>query len=213
MNILWVKNDLSAFFEPARGNQESRYSVGGETRPGGHPPYDRSGAGLGARAEVLPAIRAARPGAVVAVVGRRPLPSVQALAARHPEVRVAGEVPDVRPYLARAAVMVVPLRIGRGTRINISAAMACGNALVSTPLDAERRNIDDGTNILLANGARSPAAAVVALLRDDRRRPWVGQADCRLCTERFWWQRVPPRFGKICAQAATGWRESDGRRG
>jgi polysaccharide biosynthesis protein PslH len=65
------------------------------------------------------------PNAKLDVVGRRPSQRLQALAAEHPNhVHMTGWVDDIRPYLGRSAVCVVPLRIGSGTRLKIFEAMA-----------------------------------------------------------------------------------------
>src|SRR5690606_3689333 len=68
---------------------------------------------------VLPRIHAVLPDVTLTVVGRNPPSRISALAARDSRLRVTGTVPDVRPYLERAAVFVVPLRVGGGTRLKI----------------------------------------------------------------------------------------------
>ena len=80
--------------------------------------------------KIFPLIRHEIPDAVFRAVGRRPPRRVQALASDH--VVVTGAVDDIRPYLGKAAVCVVPLRSGSGTRIKIFEAMALGKAVVST---------------------------------------------------------------------------------
>ena len=83
--------------------------------------------------EVWPAIRASHPQATFHIVGRNPPGDVRALSAT-PGVTVVGGVPDVRPHLAEAAVVVVPLLVGGGTRLKIYEAMAMGRAVVSTTI-------------------------------------------------------------------------------
>ena len=80
----------------------------------------------------LPSIRKQHPGAVFYIVGSRPTAAVSALA-RLDGVRVTGTVPDVRPYLAHAAVVVAPLRVARGIQNKVLEAMAMGRAVVATP--------------------------------------------------------------------------------
>ena len=70
---------------------------------------------------------------------------------RHRGVEVTGRVEDVRPYLADAAVYVVPLRIGGGTRLKIFEAMAAGRAVVSTSVGAEGLPTENGRHLLLAD--------------------------------------------------------------
>ncbi len=77
--------------------------------------------------EVLPAIVAQRPRARFHIVGMNPTAVVQALAAEG-RVVVTGSVPDVRPYLQHARVVVAPLRVARGIQNKVLEAMAMGRA-------------------------------------------------------------------------------------
>src|SRR4029079_4842246 len=86
--------------------------------------------------EILPKIRQAEPDATLSIVGRTPTPAVKKLACI-PGVEVTGRVDDVRPHIARAAVYIVPLRIGGGTRLKIFEAMSMAKAVVSTTIGAE----------------------------------------------------------------------------
>ncbi len=83
-----------------------------------------------------------------------------------PGVAVTGAVEDIRPYLARASVVVVPLLFGAGMRQKILEAWAMERPVVSTRVGAEGLDVQDGVNILLADDAVTFAARVVALLRD-----------------------------------------------
>src|SRR5206468_4149588 len=120
--------------------------------------------------EVLPRVREAEPAVKLSIVGRAPTPSVARLAAE-PGVRVTGRVDDVRPYMREAAVYIVPLRIGGGTRLKIFEAMAMSRAVVSTSIGAEGLPVKSGEHVVVADGAELFAHEVVRLLRDiDRRR-------------------------------------------
>lgn len=115
---------------------------------------------------VYPLIRQAVPNVSFVVVGRNPSPRLWAIAAKVPAVEVTGTVPDVRPYLSQAEVVVVPLRIGGGTRIKIPEAMAMAKAVVSTPIGAEGLPFQDGKQIRLAEQPRDFADAVIELLEN-----------------------------------------------
>jgi glycosyltransferase involved in cell wall biosynthesis len=115
-------------------------------------------------AEVWPRIRAKRPAASFVVVGRTPPPWFTAAVTAAPGARVAASVPDVRPFVARAAVSVVPLRIGGGSRLKICEALAMETPVVSTTVGAEGLEIGDGAAI--ADGAEAFAAAVLSTLAD-----------------------------------------------
>jgi glycosyltransferase involved in cell wall biosynthesis len=125
--------------------------------------------------EVLPRVRARVPGARFEVVGRHPPPEVLALAAVE-GVEVTGAVPDVRPHLAQASVVVVPLRFGSGARQKILEAWCLGRCVVSTPLGAEGLEAEDGRNLLLADGAEALAEQVARALSDAELRERVRSA-------------------------------------
>ena len=86
----------------------------------------------GSAGDAWPEILRRRPGARLLLVGRRPVPEVRRLA-KVPGVEVVGQVPDVRPYVARAAVIVVPLRLARGIQNKVLEALAMGKATVASP--------------------------------------------------------------------------------
>jgi len=136
--------------------------------------------------EVLPAIRVAMPGAHVSIVGRMPTAAVQRLALE-PSVTVTGRVDDVRPYLRDASVVVVPLRIGGGTRLKIFEAMAMGKAVVSTTIGAEGLDVTPGEHLMIADDPESFAQRVVELVRDPARREAVGAAARALVVQRDDW--------------------------
>jgi sugar transferase (PEP-CTERM/EpsH1 system associated) len=139
--------------------------------------------------EILPRIRQRVPSARLSIVGRNPSASL----IRRLEgdaVRFTGSVDDVRPYLARARVVVVPLRIGGGTRLKILEAWALGKPVVSTRLGAEGLPAKDGENIALADTPDAFAERTIGLLGDALGGGALGAAGRRLVEERFSWERV-----------------------
>jgi sugar transferase (PEP-CTERM/EpsH1 system associated) len=146
--------------------------------------------------QVLPLIQAQRPQTTFAIVGQRPHPRLDGL--RHlPGVTLTGYVDDIRPYLAGAAVYVVPLRVGGGTRLKIMEAMAMGKAIVSTTLGAEGFPITDGQELLLADEPAVFAQAVLQLLADPLRRAELGQAGQSFAQANYDWQILIPRLERI----------------
>ena len=139
--------------------------------------------------DILPRIRAAEPGVTLSIVGRAPTPAVTRLADEH-GVRVTGRVDDVRPYMAEAAVYIVPLRIGGGTRLKIFEAMSMGKAVVSTSIGAEGLPVTDGHHVLLADEPDAFASRVVDLLRDRERRARLEVAARALVQEHYDWSAV-----------------------
>ncbi|MBZ5679225.1 MAG: glycosyltransferase family 4 protein [Acidobacteriia bacterium] len=154
--------------------------------------------------EVWPSILRRLPDARLRVVGRNPGQEVLRLASD--SVEILGSVPSVVEYLREAAVVVVPLRIGGGTRLKIYEAMAAGKAVVSTTIGAEGLDVHHGKDIWLADDPASFANAVVVLLQDQAMRRRFEQAAAALATERDW-SAVAEKFEQILQAAASPARE------
>ena len=126
--------------------------------------------------KILPYLRGQVPEVRFAIAGRGPTEEYRRRFARFPDVEVIGEVPDIRSEIAKAALCVVPLRIGSGTRLKILEAAAMGKAVVSTRLGAEGLEFTDGVEIVLADSPESFAQAVADLLGNPVRRHELGKA-------------------------------------
>lgn len=148
--------------------------------------------------EVLPLVRRELPDVKLWVVGRNPTPAVTRLGEGDPGVEVTGTVDDIRPYIDRGAVYVVPLRIGGGTRIKIFEAMAMDRAVVSTRIGAEGLPVTDGADIALADEPDAFAREVVRLLGDRAARRALGAAAGKLVRDNFTHDVVARRFAEIC---------------
>lgn len=135
-----------------------------------------------------PLIRERIPNATWQIVGSNPLPEVRKLAAL-PGVTVTGAVPDVPPYLAAAAVAIVPLRIGSGTRLKILEAFAMQKAVVSTSLGCEGLAVVHGKHLLVEDAPEAFAHRVIGLLRDPARRTALGISGRSLVEEHYSWER------------------------
>ena len=139
--------------------------------------------------EVLPRVREAEPGVTLSIVGRTPTPAVTRLAAAT-GVRVTGRVDDVRPYVRDAAVYVVPLRIGGGTRLKIFEAMAMGRAVVSTAIGAEGLPVTGGEHLVIADDIEAFARETVRLLRDLEHRRRIEAAARAVVVDCYDWSTV-----------------------
>ena len=142
--------------------------------------------------EILPRVKARYPDVRLRIVG----PSVPAeIAARAGDgVEVVGLVDDIRPYLESATVIVVPLRIGGGTRFKILEAMAMGKPIVSTTIGAEGLDVRDGSEILLADKPDAFALQVGRLLDDAPLRDAMGAAGRALVERRYSWDASVARL-------------------
>lgn len=151
--------------------------------------------------KILPLIQQQVPKVKLWVVGRKPTQKVLALAAGNPAIEVTGAVPDIRPYMKSAAVYVVPLRIGGGTRIKIFEAMSAGKAVVSTSVGAEGLPVTSGEDILLADQPEDFAAAVVRLVSDAIERNRISRAARELVESRYSWSGVTDVLETVLANA------------
>jgi glycosyltransferase involved in cell wall biosynthesis len=124
--------------------------------------------------DIWPRVEAEVPGARLLLVGRDPTPAVRALAS--PTVEVTGTVADVRPYLARAAVTVAPLRSGGGTRLKLLEALGVRRPVVSTTIGADGLEDLVGLGVVIADQAPAIAAALVDLLKHPARAADMGRA-------------------------------------
>jgi len=149
--------------------------------------------------DVWPRVLEAVPAARFRVVGRDPHPRVRRLASE--SVEITGTVPSVVEHLRAADVVVVPLRVGGGTRLKIFEAMATGKAVVSTTIGAEGLDVTHGEDILLEDEAEGFADSIISLLRDERRRGEVGRAAAALAA-RYDWPVIARSFEEVLARAA-----------
>lgn len=140
--------------------------------------------------EAWPPIAAEMPTTQFFVVGQTPSPEILAFAAADPRIRVTGYVDDIRPLVRRAAVYVVPIRIGGGTRLKVLDAMASGKAIVSTAIGCEGIDVVDGEHLLIADDPIAFAAATLALLREPARRRSLGHAARARAEERYSWPAI-----------------------
>ena len=144
--------------------------------------------------EVYPLVRNKVDSVSFKVVGRNPSARLKAVAASMPGVELTGRVADVRPFLAEAEVVVVPLRVGGGTRIKIPEAMAMGKAVVSTTVGAEGLPFRNGQEIMLADNREGFATAVIELMLNPKRRMEVEFAACDRVRREHGWDSIVDRL-------------------
>lgn len=132
---------------------------------------------------ILPKLRSLAPGVQFIVAGRGPSPEFRRRFEGIPDLEFMGSVPDMRAEIAKAAVCIVPLRIGSGTRLKILEAAAMSKPIVSTRIGAEGLEFEPEAEILLADEPQEFARAVATLLADEKLRESMGHA-ARLRVER-----------------------------
>ncbi len=135
--------------------------------------------------EVWPGVRERVPDAKLLLVGRDP--SRRVLDLRSETIEVAGSVPDVRPYLARARVATAPLRAAGGSRLKILEALAAGRPVVATSTGAEGLTDLLGSGIVVADSVPATVDALVALLHDRQQARALGRAGHEAVRDRYSW--------------------------
>jgi polysaccharide biosynthesis protein PslH len=151
--------------------------------------------------EILPRIKTQIPQVKLTVVGRNPSRALLKEVKRFPEIELTGWVKDVRPFIARHSLYVIPLRIGGGTRIKVYEAMAMGKAVVSTRIGVEGLPVRNGENVLLSDEPEEFANAVVRLLEDVKARRSI-EINARAFVEtNFSWEKSAEVFSNGCVKA------------
>ena len=140
--------------------------------------------------QIFPAMRAAEPRVRLDVVGRHPSAALLKRAASLAGVTLHADVADVRPFLARSAVMAVPLRIGGGSRLKILEALASGLPVVSTAVGAEGLCLADGEHLTIADSNDDMAAALLRTLRDPAAARILAEAGREVVRERYDWDAL-----------------------
>jgi polysaccharide biosynthesis protein PslH len=144
--------------------------------------------------EIWPRVLTRVPAARFRIVGRDPDPSVKRLSSA--SVEVTGIVPSIVDHLREAAVIVVPLRIGGGTRIKIYEAMATGKAIVSTTVGAEGLDVEHGRDLLLEDTPSAFADAIVTFLQDENMRTRYESA-AATTSRKYDWSVITQRFAEV----------------
>jgi sugar transferase (PEP-CTERM/EpsH1 system associated) len=145
--------------------------------------------------EVWPLICRRRPSTTWVIVGQKPHERLDRLRGL-PGVTMTGWVESIRPYLAGAQVVIMPFRIGSGTRLKLIEAMAAGRAIVSTPVGAEGFLVRHGDHLLLAKTAEEMAAAVLQLLDRPEKQKHLGKM-AQEFVQQYDWRYVVPKFEEL----------------
>lgn len=154
---------------------------------------------------IWPRLRARWPRLRFAVVGREPPAAVRALNGRDGVV-VTGQVEDLRPWLADAAVVVVPLRFGSGTRLKVLEALAMARPVVSTSAGIEGLAVENGRHLLVADRRDEFASAVELLLSEPELAERLGRAGRRLVEQCYDWGSISERLDWLISEAVAARR-------
>lgn len=159
----------------------------------------------------LPVLRRKNHAITLRVVGRRPSEKLAGSLRELQGVELIGEVPDVRTHIARACAVVVPLRIGGGTRIKILEAMAMGKPVISTSVGAEGLEIEDGRDLLIANTADEFVAKISALLSSPEQQLRLGRNGRDVVQKLYGWDAAAEKLEQAWITAAGAKRPATAR--
>jgi polysaccharide biosynthesis protein PslH len=149
--------------------------------------------------EVLPLIQAKVPKVKLYVVGKSPPDAITKRASA--SVIVTGTVPDVRPFVWRSSVYVVPLRMGGGTRLKVAEALSMKKPMVSTRIGCEGIDLKDGESVLMADSAPDFAAAVVRLLGDKKLQTLLAENGAKVARQKYDWNVIGETLETIYQRA------------
>lgn len=144
---------------------------------------------------IVPAIVARRPDVKLLVVGSDVPVRLRQQAS--PNVEFAGMVDDLSPYLDRASVVTVPLRLGGGMRVKVLDAMAAGKAIVATPLAVEGLGVRDGREVVLAETDDDFTRQIVTLLAEPGKRATLGANARTWASEHLQWPRIADAYEEL----------------
>jgi len=136
---------------------------------------------------VMPGLLERQPKAKLRIVGRSPCEEVLALNAL-PGVEVVGSVPDVRPYMAKATVIVAPLLLARGVQSKVLEAMSTARAVVCSPASAEGIAAKHAEQFIIANDPSQWIAHLHELLSNPALRQSLGMAARRRIETHYRWE-------------------------
>jgi sugar transferase (PEP-CTERM/EpsH1 system associated) len=156
--------------------------------------------------DIHPDVSHRYPGVRVQIVGHNPTAEIRSLA-RLPGVVVTGTVPDVRPYYQEATALIVPLRLGGGTRLKIIEAMAMGVPVVSTTVGAEGLDITPGENILIADDPAAFSDGISSLLADAGLRARIAKGGQQLA-QRYDWMELARPWVDLVERLAGEWKRA-----
>ena len=155
---------------------------------------------------ILPRLTGDHPELRLAIVGHAPPDEVRALAGAR--VEVFADVPDVTPFLDRAAVVVAPLRMGGGMRVKVLEALAAGKAVVASPLAVKGLHVEHGREVLIADTDEALADAIGTLLVDTDRRIKLATAARAWASAYVSWGRTVASYESLYASLTRGARAS-----
>ncbi len=152
---------------------------------------------------VFPAVREVVPSARLCLVGRRP-PEWLKQASASPGVELYADLPDVRPQLARCGMMVVPLRIGGGSRLKILEALASNTPVVSTRVGAEGLELESENHLTIVEDVDDLPKAIVKAIRGSSAMKSQAERGREAVLARYGWDALANEMERVWIECAAG---------
>ena len=146
---------------------------------------------------IFPLVREREPNATLQIVGRKPSHSLCCQIRVCPGAELLADVPDVRPYLAFAGMMAVPLRIGGGSRLKILEALAAGLPVVTTRIGVEGLHLNAGEHVSVADTPVQLADELIRLMRDPAKGKLMARRGLNRVLDRYDWPGLADQLEKI----------------
>lgn len=153
--------------------------------------------------EIWPVVLQSFPHSSLTIVGRRPIAALQDRVSGVQSIKLTGTVDDVRPYMEKATVYIVPLRVGGGSRLKILEAFSMRKAVVATSIGAEGIEAVPGEHLLIADDTQSFAAAITHLFQDHELRIRLGTAGRSLVEKKYQWKTLAEKLERVWIEAAN----------
>jgi len=152
--------------------------------------------------EIWPALSKRHPTARLEIIGSHPPPDV--LTQQNDRVTISGLVDDLPRHLAEAAAIVVPLRIGGGTRLKILESLSMGKAVVSTRLGAEGILAKPGEDIVIADEPEAIVDGLFRVLEEPGLAERLGENGRRLVSDRYSWSAIGAEMERFYLELGGG---------
>lgn len=146
---------------------------------------------------IFPKVREKVPGATLALVGRRPPQWLKDRAATIPGVRLFADVPDVRPFLATCGMLVVPLRIGGGSRLKILESLATATPVISTRVGAEGLQLTADRDLVVNETPAEMTAAILEAIRQPEQFRDMAENGRRRVLDRYSWDPLAEQLDAL----------------
>ena len=146
--------------------------------------------------DIFPQVLQREPRATLQLVGRNPSDALRRLAAS-PSVQLHANVPDVRPYLANAGILAVPLRVGGGSRLKILEALAAGLPVLTSHIGVEGLHLDAETHVTIADTVEEQVNRLLDMMHNPAAALEQATRGRARVLERYDWSGLAERLGDL----------------